>query len=229
MLKRKGPILTLAAGVVLAVVLILLDLNATRARDARNAAADQPAPKATATVTASPSPSAKATFGGDTPPSPATPAAGPGLTYAGKVSGGGASIAIAVRGGQAVAYFCDGKTAEAWLQGTVTNGVIAMTGDHNASLTGSIANGAAYGTITAVGREWTFTAPMVTAPSGLYRAAAQVRGATVVGGWIVLANGEQVGMINFGDHEESAPPLQGTSANLGGTPATAVRVDGAPL
>jgi hypothetical protein len=226
MLKRKGPILTLAAGLVLALVLILLDLNATRARDARNAAADRPAPKATATVAASPSPTP--TLGGDTPPS-TQPVSGPGLTYAGKVSGGSASIAIAVRGGQAVAYFCDGKTAEAWLKGTVTNGVITMTGDHNASLNGSIANGAAAGSIIAVGREWTFTAPMVTDPSGLYRAAAQVRGATVVGGWIVLANGEQVGMINFGDHEESAPPLQGTSANLGGTPATAVRVDGSGL
>jgi hypothetical protein len=226
MLKRKGPILTLAAGVVLAAVLILLDLNATRARDARDAAADQPAAKAT--FGTAQSPTATATFGGDTPPSsPPTP--GPQVTYAGKAGGGGASIAIAVRDGHAVAYLCDGKTSEAWLKGTVTNGVITMTGDHNASLTGSVANGAAAGSVTAVGREWTFTAPVVTDPSGLYRAAAQVRGATVVGGWIVLANGEQVGMINFGDHEESAPPLQGTSANLGGTPATAVRLDGTGL
>jgi len=120
--------------------------------------------------------------------------------------------------------------AEAWLQGTVSDaGAITMTGARNASLTGTIAGGKASGTVTAVGRQWTFTAPTVTAPSGLYRAAAQVRGAQVVGGWIVLANGEQVGMIDFGDHEESAPPLQGTAANLGGTPATAVRLDGTAL
>jgi len=150
------------------------------------------------------------------------------VTYAG--SAGGGSIAIAVRDGHAVAYLCDSRTAEAWLQGTVSEtGAITMTGARNASLTGTVAGGTASGTVTAVGRQWTFTAPTVTAPSGLYRAAAQVRGAQVVGGWIVLANGEQVGMIDFGDHEESAPPLQGTSADLGGTPATAVRLDGTAL
>jgi hypothetical protein len=226
MLMRKGPILTLAAGVVLAAVLVLLDLNATRARDAREAA-DRPAPQAT--LGASPSPSSKATIGADTPPGTPPPSPGPQVTYAGKASPGTASIAIAVRDGHAVAYLCDGKTSEAWLQGTVSGGVITMTGVRNASLSGTVVGGTASGTVTALGREWTFTAPTVTDPSGLYRAAAQVRGATAVGGWIVLANGEQVGMINFGDHEESAPPLQGTSANLGGTPATAARLDGTAL
>jgi hypothetical protein len=220
MLKRKGPILTLAVGVLLAAVILLLDMNATRERDAKRAANSAPAPTATvAPTTAAPT----------TPPTtpPASPASFTQVTYAG--SAGAGSIAIAVRDGQAVAYLCDGHTAEAWLQGTVSAGVITMTGKHNAQLTGTIANGTAKGTVTAVGRQWTFTAPTVSPPSGLYRAAAQVRGAEVVGGWIVLATGEQVGMIDFGDHEESAPPLQGTSANLGGTAATATRLDGSGL
>jgi serine/threonine-protein kinase len=220
MLNRRGPILTLAAGVVLAAVLILLDLNATRARDAHDAAGNVLAPRATATTSPSPS----------TPPaSTAPPSPGPQVTYAGKVGTGNASVAIAVRDGRAVAYLCDGRTAEAWLQGTVSGGTLTMTGANNGSLTATVAGDTVTGTVTAVGRQWTFSVPTVTAPSGLYRAAAQVRGAQAVGGWIVLANGEQVGMINFGDHEESAPALQGTSANLGGTPATAVRLDGTGL
>jgi len=223
MLTRKGPILTLAAGVLLAAVVMLLNVDAKHDRDAKRAAASAATPTATASR-AVPAPTTQP----PTPPCCSPPSPGLQVTYAG--SAGGGSIAIAVRDGHAVAYLCDGRTAEAWLQGTVSDaGAITMTGARNASLTGTIAGGKASGTVTAVGRQWTFTAPTVTAPSGLYRAAAQVRGAQVVGGWIVLANGEQVGMIDFGDHEESAPPLQGTAANLGGTPATAVRLDGTAL
>jgi hypothetical protein len=225
MLTRKGPILTLATGVLLAVVVMLLNVDAKRDRDAKRAAASAATPTASASRAPTPSPT-------PTPPPTTTPPPGSGtgqqVTYAGGAGAG--SIAIAVRDGHAVAYLCDGRTAEAWLQGTVSDtGSVTMTGAHNASLTATIAGGTATGTVTAVGRQWTFTAPTVTAPSGLYRAAAQVRGAQVVGGWIVLANGEQVGMIDFGDHEESAPPLQGTAADLGGTPATAVRLDGTAL
>jgi len=220
MLTRKGPILTLTAGVLLAVVVMLLNVDAKRDRDAKRAAASAATPTASATR-----PAAVPTT---PPPTTAPPSPGPQVTYAG--SAGGGSIAIAVKDGHAVAYLCDGRTAEAWLQGTVSDsGALTMTGARNASLTGTIAGGIATGTVTAVGRQWTFTARTVTPPSGLYRAAAQVRGAQVVGGWIVLENGEEVGMIDFGDHEESAPPLQGTAANLGGTTATAVRLDGSGL
>jgi serine/threonine-protein kinase len=224
MLKRKGPILTLAVGVLLAAVILLLDVNATRDRDAKRAAASAATRSAPATPTAAAPTTAAPTT---PPPTTAPPSPGPQVTYAG--SAGNGSIAIAVRDGHAVAYLCDGRTAEAWLQGTLSDGTITMTGAHGAQLTGTVANGTATGTVTAVGRQWTFTAPTVTAPSGLYRAAAQVRGAQVVGGWIVLASGAQVGMIDFGDHEESAPPLQGTTANLGGTTATANRLDGSGL
>jgi serine/threonine-protein kinase len=220
MLTRKGPILTLAAGVLLAAVVMLLNVDAKRDRDAKRAAGSAPTPTASATLATAPPTTP--------PPTTAPPSPGPQVTFAG--SAGSGSIAIAVRDGHVVAYLCDGHTAEAWLQGTVTDsGAITMSGARNASLTGTITGGLASGTVTAVGRQWTFTARTVTAPSGLYRAAAQVRGAQVVGGWIVLATGEQVGMIDFGDHEEGAPPLQGTAANLGGTAATAVRLDGSGL
>ncbi len=47
----------------------------------------------------------------------------------------------------------------------------------------------------------------VAPPSGLYRASAQVRQAKVVGGWIVLPNGSQVGVVDVAGEPTTAPPL----------------------
>jgi hypothetical protein len=38
--------------------------------------------------------------------------------YAGEVKGGGASVAISIHRGQAIAYVCNGSVIEAWLKGT---------------------------------------------------------------------------------------------------------------
>src|SRR5262245_22810631 len=99
MLTRKGPILTLTAGVLLAVVVMLLNVDAKRDRDAKRAAASAATPTASATR-----PAAVPTT---PPPTTAPPSPGPQVTYAG--SAGGGSIAIAVKDGHAVAYLCDGR------------------------------------------------------------------------------------------------------------------------
>jgi hypothetical protein len=71
----------------------------------------------------------------------------------------------------------------------------------------------------------------VTKPSGLYRATANVRNAKVVGGWIVLANGEQVGLLSVAGAPEEAPPLDPTanSVTVGGVPIPVNEVDGSGL
>lgn len=220
-MKHKGPLITLLAGLSVALVLLVVNLNATkRTNDARNAAANAAA--AATTPAAQP-----------TPPAPTTPpAAAVKVTYAGSVEGGAASLAIAVNNGTAIAYLCDGKRAEAWLQGTATVGKLSLTGAGNASIEGTYGNGVASGTVTAAGRTWGFSLKAVRAPSGLYRSTANVRNATVVGGWIVLADGRQVGVLNFAGTTEPAPQLTiapGAStgtANVDGTQITAVVVDG---
>jgi hypothetical protein len=76
------------------------------------------------------------------------------------------------------------------------------------------------GTVTAVGRRG--HSPLYGHRAvGLYRAAAQVRGAQVVGGWIVLATSEQVGMIDFGTTRERAAAA-GDRGRPRRHPATAV-------
>jgi hypothetical protein len=230
--KRIGPLLTLAAGVVVAAVLMVLNINANHR--ATQPAADAVAAPATISPTAAPTTAAPTTAAPTTAPTTAAPTtavpAGPPVTYAGAVAGG-ASIAIAVKDGQAIAYLCDGATAEAWLQGTARNGQLSLTGSENASLTGTYGNGVAQGTVTAVGRDWSFSVGKVDAPSGLYRAATTVANATVVGGWIVLADGTEVGTQRKGGTVSPASRLNLTdrSALLDGVAVTAERIDGTRL
>ncbi len=214
-MKIKGPYLTLAAGVVLAAV--LGTLSATAAADDKKAST----PAAVATEVAA-TPSA-------TPSSPApTPARAVQATYAGTVVGSTATVAIAVRGDTAVAYFCDGRRIEAWLRGTAGAGQLSLAGTAG-KLTGTYDERVARGTVTAGGRSWSFAVPVVHAPSGLYRATAQVRGARVVAGWIVLPNGRQVGVFTTNGGTPTPVPRLRTetgTATVNGAPLTAAAVDG---
>ena len=87
------------------------------------------------------------------------------------------------------------QPAEAWLQGTAADGELDLTRPSGGnSLTGTFGNGVAAGDVTAAGRSSSRSRlKTVAPPSGLYRATADVRDAKLVGGWIVLADGDQVG------------------------------------
>jgi hypothetical protein len=211
-MKPKGPYVTLLAGLVTAAVLFGLGANAKSKDTARQQAANPP-PATTAPATVSPTPSA-------------APIKQVNAVYAGRVNGGGATIAITVRDGRAVAYLCDGSRVEAWLQGIAAAGKLSLTG-RNGSLSGTYAAGAAKGSVAAAGKQWSFAAPVAKAPSGLYRATATVRNAKVIGGWIVLPDGTQVGVVSTDDKPAPAPRLDPAtgSATVDGTSLTAAPVD----
>ncbi len=225
-MMRGGPLLTLLVGLVLGVGLLMASMNATNP--------DEPASAAT---TASPSPTAttappaQTTPPQTTPPQTPEPAAEAPATYAGRVDGGAATVAIAITGGQAVAYVCDGRQIEAWLQGPASGGTMALIGPGGANLTGTYGNGVSAGSVAADGKSWTFTAPVAQEPAGLYRATATVAGARVVGGWIVLPDGSQVGVLTEDGRRAPAPPLDVATgqASVNGTSITAERMDGEPI
>jgi hypothetical protein len=227
---HKGPIITLLAGLILAAGLMVLNLSATNAKPGTNAASDVvgASPAVTTSRPAATTPPAAAS----TPAAADQPPAGTQITYAGNVTGGrGATLAIAITDGKAIAYLCDGKSAEAWLQGTASGGSLNLTGTGEERLTGTYGNGVAAGTVTAAGRQFAFSLRTVAPPSGLYRAAANVRNAKLVGGWIVLANGTQVGLVRLGDSLVPAPPLDTTNrtATVDGTTVAVRAVDGSGL
>jgi hypothetical protein len=125
-------------------------------------------------------------------------------TYAGRVGGGGGSVAVSIHNGQVIAYVCNGSTVEAWLKGTASGGRLAMTGKNRARLTAKYASGKITGDVVAHGTDYSFSVPVVNKPSGLYQATAVVRGAKVKAGWIVLPDGSQVGSFEA-DASSGAP------------------------
>ncbi|KRD16300.1 MULTISPECIES: hypothetical protein [unclassified Streptomyces] len=196
-MKRPGPLLTLLAGLVLA--LFLLTLNATTGtRPASSSYQEQspsPAPvRSTASPTTAPTPSRSRAADAD---------------YAGRTDDDAAAIAVSVRGGRAIAYFCDGRTEESWLKGDVEDdGALRLTGGHGAKLEGTLQDGKEIdGTVEVGGTRHAFTADRAKKPSGLWRATATVRSAKIDGGWIVLKDGSQVGVVTRDGEPSPAPRI----------------------
>ncbi|HET6987768.1 MAG TPA: hypothetical protein VFI00_14180 [Kribbella sp.] len=160
------------------------------------------------------------------PPPPATPTTSPKqvtAVFTGRTKGREATLAIAVKGGRAVAYVCDGRRLEAWLTGTFTSGRLALRSRTGERLVGTASATAANGSLTLSGRTLTFTASPAGPPAGLYRA--KNNSSTI--GWIVLPDGSQVGIDNDGT-PAPAPRLDPVSraATVDGAQLTASQISG---
>ena len=177
-------------------------------------------PAAAPTVTA-PAPTAPASAAPLETVVVADPVAEVRLTFAARLDIG--TLFVAVRDGRAIAYLCDGDDVEVWFQGPAVAGKLALSSRTGATLTGSFRAGAATGSITSGGRTAAFRLPSVQKPSGLYRAAGRVRNAGVKGGWIILPDGTQTGVLTVGGEPQPAPALDPTARTAGeGITATAV-------
>ncbi|MFI7466406.1 hypothetical protein [Nonomuraea sp. NPDC049646] len=224
-MSRLGPFITLAAGAVLAAGLGVASVTATPAADpappTRAAAAGSPTEAAPA-----PSPSVSRSVSPPVSPAPTEAAKIPKADYGGYVKGNGGLIAISVRDGKAVGYFCDGRS-EAWFKGGEAGGKAVLKGPGTARLTATLGVGRARGSLSVGGGRWTFTAPAVVRPSGLYRATAQVRGARLRAGWIRVPRPgggyDQVGAAFLGQTQVEIPRLDA------GRPTTPVTVAGATV
>ena len=214
---QRSPLVTLAAAAVGLVALLVV--NSTQApAPAPSGGVATSAPATTPTPT--PSPSATAS----TPvpkPSPSKELVG---VFAGRTRGREATLAIAVKGGRAAAYVCDGRSVEAWLTGTQTAGRLTLRSKAGERLTGTLTGTTVTGTVTLHGRTLRFTIGKAGPPAGLYRARTS-SSATI--GWIVLPDGSQVGIDNDGT-PAPAPPLdpQSGTATVDGATVTATSVTG---
>lgn len=211
-MKRSGPLVTLLAGLVLG--LFLLSLNATTG-EKTTASSVQESPS----TKASPSP----TPGRTTPsasPSPSRTAAPTGV-YTGRTDDDSSAVAISLRDGKAIAYFCDGQNIESWLKGDVkADGSMRLTGK-GSTLDAALKGSKLSGTANVGGGNYPFTIDKTKKSSGLYRANSQVAGAKIEGGWIVLPDGEQVGILKRDGKASAAPEIDPETG--------AVTVDGEQL
>ncbi|MET7574090.1 hypothetical protein ABZT04_37240 [Streptomyces sp. NPDC005492] len=205
-MKRPGPLLTLLTGLLLG--LFMLTLNATSGTKTVSSTKTDPSPAQSVSTSPTPTPTVTPS------PTPSkTPV--PNASYAGRTDDDAASVAVSIRNGRAVAYFCDGRYKEAWLRGPVEDdGTMRLTAKNGAVLDGKLQQGTKIrGTVKDEGRSYAFTAAKAVKPSGLWRATAKVRGAKIDGGWIVLPNGRQTGIVTRDGKATAAPRIDpGTGA-----------------
>jgi hypothetical protein len=160
-MRRNTPLLTLLAGAVLGVALLIASMMATPAAQSPYAAAATPGATAgtgggTATnagAASSPSPSAS--------PSPAGPHSPLRADYTGPVAGGGATVAVSVRGGTAIGFVCTASGTATWLRGAAAAGLLNLSGPGQARLTGSYLDHRASGRARANGTQYRFAIPQV--------------------------------------------------------------------
>ncbi|MFJ8938101.1 hypothetical protein ACIRL0_20670 [Streptomyces sp. NPDC102365] len=207
-MKRSGPLFTLLAGLLLA--LFMLSLNATTGTRSTTTGSDEPAdavsaspaPGVTATVSPtkrSPSPSPS-----KSEPEPAVPNA----DYAGRTDDDSSAVAVTLRDGRAVAYFCDGRDQESWLRGDVeSDGSMGLTNKKKQVLTGTLAGRRITGTVDMGTRRYGFTADKSLKPNALYRATDTVADTKIDGGWIVLQDDSQVGILRRDGKAGRAPRI----------------------
>jgi hypothetical protein len=233
-MKRNTPLITLLVGAVLGVVLLVATMLAAPSSAPLNysaAAASSAAPAESATPAESAAPAP--TESSEAPaPTRTTPTR---ADFAGRVGGGGGSVAVSVHGDKAIAYVCNGSTVEGWMRGKVENGKLTLTGKNQAHLTASIHTGTVTGDVEAHGTDYSFSVSTVSKSSskssGLYQATAVVQGKTIKAGWIVLGDGTQLGSVEInqsGKDAVTAPKLDVATmtARIGNVVLHAVPVSG---
>jgi hypothetical protein len=221
-MKRHAPVLTLIA--VAALGGVLLAANSL-------SAPTQPTVAAAANPAVSSAPVAPAA----PPPPPPEPTPPPPVVaekaFAGRSSGNEVTVAVAVKDGRAVAYVCDGKKIEAWLEGTLVGDRLTLNGAKDAAITGSVTEAATLGSVSVGGKQWPFAAQGVQAPAGLYEGRATVRGVVTRIGWIVGGNGEVTGGARAAGSPEPGPapafdPANPAAVTVEGVPASVIVVGG---
>lgn len=149
--------------------------------------------------------------------------------YSGRSSGNQVTLAVVTDGDKATAYVCNGRTVQAWLQGSVRGNQVSLTGLHGTSLTGSLSGLAMFGTVTpGAGLSFPFSAELSPRPAGVFQARITVDGLATRIGWAVLPDGTQLGVAVAGATRYAAPPLDlsDNSFTLGGTSFRAAPVAG---
>lgn len=150
-MKVTGPVATLGAVAALGAGLFLVNMSKE----------DPPAPPATASVTASAAaPSAPAS----PPPAPPARTFPAKADYVGEIPtrSGVLTLDIAVDGQKAAGYACDDNTIETWLEGSATDGMVALSNkDRTSRLEGRLEGSAVVGTLRIGEKTWEFTATRV--------------------------------------------------------------------
>ena len=123
-------------------------------------------------------------------------------SFAGQATNSEAFVGIVNQNGSLTASVCDGTETTVnmaeWFNGSAANGAFDLTSADGAHLAGAISAQGVTGMMTqADGKSFAFSISPVSGNAGVYRAEQTTGNGTYVGGWIVLANGDQRGAVSF--------------------------------
>ena len=209
-MKHRSPLVTLAAVVVAFLIMFTVNMLVSPPGGSAGEPASPPAaPPSTEpaqqTTTAVATPSATASKSTEDKSFPNK------IVYAGHTEDKSGAIAVAVLGDQAAAYFCDGRSIESWLRGTVQGRVISLRSKDGATTAQARLDGDHLkGTLKIKNERHKFEINEAKKPAGLYRA----RGSKTTIGWIVLKDGSQVGVQTAGTNSTAAPQLNPQSPQV---------------
>jgi hypothetical protein len=204
-MKHRSPLVTLAAVALAFAIMFTVNIVSGPPGSGTSGAASPSAAAPTAAGSHSLQPTETA---GETPTASASETAEDStfpeqVVYAGRAEDGQGAIAVAVLGGQAAAYFCDGRNVEAWFPGTTEGGNISLKSKSGATLNAQLDGHEIKGTVQIENETVEFEIDEAKQPAGLYRA----RGSKTTIGWIVLPDGSQVGVQTTGSDSSAAPQL----------------------
>ncbi len=111
-------------------------------------------------------------------------------TFVGSVDGTDAYIAVVTSGSAAMAFVCDGEYMWAWMDGTVDNGKLALTGADGATLQATVDGSAIAGSLSMPGTDGKAITAVAAAPGeGVYRTVMTKDGQEMTLGWIIRTEG----------------------------------------
>lgn len=217
-MKRRGPLLTLAAAAVLGMALLIANIS-------KQEEPNKPAPAAQSqpavAESAGPTPTT-----GDAPEAAAPfPAKQDYVDNEIATATGVITLSVTIEGDKAIAYACDGNTIETWLKGSAVDGKLSLANADNTSrLDGRLDGPDLAGTLFIGDKSWPYVAAPVAPPAGIYVN-------TVDGSrqsWIVAADGTVTGVQRGpGGATSPAPALSPNgTAVVDGETVTAVQVSG---
>ena len=158
-MRLNTPLITLLSGAALGIGLLIASSTAAPPAVSPYAAASTPG--ATAGTGGGTATNAGAATSPSAPPSPAAPHVPDRADFTGPVSGGGATVAVSVRGGKAIGFVCTTSGTTTWLTGAAAAGLLQLSGPGQARLTGSYLDHRATGRARAHGVQYRFAIPRV--------------------------------------------------------------------
>ena len=127
-----------------------------------------------------------------------------------------------------MAYACDGKKIEAWLEGTLAGDTLSLTGK-TSSITATMDEKATFGMVTIDGKEWPFSAKGVASPAGLYEGRGTWTASPPASAGSSTRTDKSPACVSANGTREPAPPLDPAdpgATTIDGTPVAVTAIAG---